>query len=209
MMKKIAIIILIQLFSINIYCDDIVNIWADNLSSNMGVSKDRVWLKSYFLSNFEYYSTIKTETKEGVLTVVTASRELYFLLDELFRFEKEISGGGITITLDNGIYHFVDDTHQLDFSFSLEKPGHEIFTIIDDVYECDEVNRNAVRDHYLESWVIRIYSGENVIEPDVNTLDFDDVLITATIIGEKFQWLWGVHDGVDYITKSIKKITRE
>lgn len=207
---RINILITLIILSIsNIFSDDIVNIWADNSSINLGVSKDRVWLKSYFLSNFEYYSSIETETKAGVLTAVTASRELYFLLDELFRFNNEASKGNITITKNNGVFHFIDKSIQLDFSFSLEKPNEKIMNIIDDVYKDDELNKKAVRDHYLESWVIRIYSGENVIEPDVNTLDFDDILITATIIGEKFQWLWGLHDGVDYVTKAVKLLIQE
>lgn len=202
-MRRVSLIFLLIL-SINAFGKDIVNIWSDNIPENMGVSKDRIWLKSYFLSSFEYYSTLETETKGGVLTVVTVSRELYFLLHEKFKFENQYKKDGVIITKDGGIFHFVDTNIQLKFSFSLEKPSTPIFSIINEVYKDDEPNRKCVTDHYLESWVVRIHSAENVKHPDINSLDYDDILLTATIIGEEFQWLWGVHDGADYLSAVIK-----
>ncbi|MGL1894075.1 MAG: hypothetical protein OCD02_20760 [Spirochaetaceae bacterium] len=203
-MKKVAFILILFIQCLNIFPDNIVNIWANNNSQYMGVSQERLWLKSYFLSNFEYYSTLDTETKNGVLTAITASRDLYFLLDELLMFEKQFVKESITITKEGGIYHFFDNKIFLEFSFSLEKPGEKIFNIINEVYKDNEKTKTIVTNHYLESWVIRIYSAENVISPDINTLDFDDIIITATLIGESSQWLWGIHDGVDLIYKSLK-----
>ena len=203
-MRKIATIIFIYLAVIsNIYSDDIVNIWADNSAEDLGASRDRVWLKSYFLSNFEYYSTLQSESPNGELTVVTASRELYFLLDDLLKFDESYTHGDVTISKNDGIYTFIKKSISLDISFSLEKPGVEVFDIINSIYEKDPKTRKEVIDHYLESWVIRIYRAENVISPDINTIYYDDILITASIIGENFQWLWGVHDGVDYVYKSL------
>lgn len=206
-MNRLMILLLLITISFTGFSRDIVNIWSDHIPENMGVSKDRVWLKSYFLENFEDYSTINTETKSGVLTVVTVSREIYFLLHETFKFKNEYKKDGVIITKEGGIFHFVDTTIQLKFSFSLEKPSTPIFSIINEVYKDDEHNRKLVTDHYLESWVVRIHAAENVMDPDINTLDYYDILITATVIGEKFQWLWGVHDGADYLSKVLKKAT--
>lgn len=203
-MKKSLLLLSLLFFSINIFADQIVNIWADNSPVTLGVSKERVWLKSYFLSNFEYYSTINTESRVGVPTIVTVSRELYFLLDELLKHKESFSKGTSTISKLGDIYTFVDSSIQLEISFSLEKPGKEVLNIIAMTYKDDPKTKKIVTDHYLESWIIRIHSAENAIEPDLNSLDFDDILISATIIGEKFQWLWGVHDGVDYIYNSLK-----
>ena len=201
-MKRLCLLIFI-LVSFNIYSDDIVNIWADNSVENMGVSKDRIWLKSYFLSTFEDFSTIKTESNAGVLTPITVSRSLYFKLEKLLKFNPEYNRDTISISKKGRVYHFIDRSIQLEFSFGLEKPGDNIIRLIDRVYGADKEDKKAVLDHYLESWVVRIYSGENVTSPDVNILDFSDILITATIIGEKFQWLWGIHDGTDYLTKVL------
>lgn len=202
-MKKLTIILFLFILGNNIYSDDIVNIWADNSSLDLGVSRDRIWLKSYFISNFEYYNTLETETSNGVLTLVTASRDLYFLLEELLKYNDYFTKGDVIIQRKENIYIFENKLISLKFSFSLEKPGLEVFDIIDTIYEKDLKTKKEVTDHYLESWVIRIYSAENVVSPDINTLDFDDILITATIIGEGFQWLWGVHDGVDFVSKSL------
>ncbi|QEN05740.1 hypothetical protein EW093_13845 [Thiospirochaeta perfilievii] len=203
-MKKVVIIVVFLFIGLNIQGENIVNIWADNSSLYLGLSKDRVWLKSYFLSNFQYYSTLKTETKKGIPTIVTASRDLYFLLDSLLKNDNYYKKDSFSISREDKIYTFIDDSNQLEISFGLEKPTKEIFNIINMVYENDPKTRKIVTDHYLESWVIRIFSAENVISPDINSLDFDDILISATIIGEKSQWLWGVHDGVDYIYSSLK-----
>lgn len=204
-MKKYLILIMLTLISFNSFADNIVNIWADNSPLNLGVSKERVWLKSYFLSNFNYYSTLDTETKLGVPTVVTVSREFYFLLDELLKSNQSYTKGTVTISKSGNIFNFIDSSIQLDISFSLEKPGAEILNIISVIYKNDIKTKKIVTDHYLESWIIRIHSAENVIAPDLETLEFDDILISATIIGEKSQWLWGVHDGVDYVYSSLKK----
>lgn len=203
-MNKVFLILLLCILSVNIFSDDIVNIWADNSAYDLGASRDRVWLKSYFISNFQYYSTMPTETENGVLTLVTASRDLYFLLDHLLKFEESYTNGDFTISRQENIYTFINQKISLDISFSLEKPGVDVFTVINSIYEKDQKTRKEVTDHYLESWVVRVHRAENVISPDINTLDFDDILITASIIGEDFQWLWGVHDGVDYVYKNLK-----
>lgn len=204
MMKKICLVLAVLLNLNTLFSDDIVNIWADHSSELYGVSKERVWLKSYFLSNFEYYTTLNTESNRGVLTAVTASRELYFLLDNLLKYENMYTQGSITLSKKENIYNFKDDTYKLDISFSLEKAGDEIFDTISKVYDTDKKTRDVVTAHYMESWVIRIHRAENVSSPDLNSLEFDDVLISATIIGESFQWLWGLHDGVDYLYKVLQ-----
>lgn len=203
-MNKYLLFILFTILNFNTFSDQIVNIWADNSPLYLGVSQERVWLKSYFLSNFNYYPTLDTEKKTGIPTIVTVSRELYFQLDELLMYEKSYTKDSITISKSGNIYTFIDNSIQLEISFSLEKPGQKILNIISMIYKDDNKTKKIVSDHYLQSWIIRIHSAENVIAPDLNTLDFDDILISATIIGEKFQWLWGVHDGVDYVYDSLK-----
>lgn len=203
-MKKICLVLFV-VFNMNlVVSDEIVNIWADHSMDLYGVSQDRVWLKSYFLSNFEYYTTLNTESNRGVLTAVTVSRELFFLLNDLLKFEDSYQVGDKIITKNGDIYRFKDDSYQLDISFSLEKPGTQIFDTINKVYENDRKTRDEVTAHYQETWVVRIHRAENVSSPDLNSLEFDDVLISATIVGESFQWLWGIHDGVDYIYKVLK-----
>lgn len=202
-MKK-SLLTILFLITVSLNSVDIVNIWEDNSSSDLGVSSERVWIKSYFLKNFEYYSTLPTETKDGELTVVTISRDIYFKLDELLKFEDKYVTDDYTISREGEVYRLQDNTYSLDISFSLEKPGNQIFYIINKVYKDDDKTRRVVTDHYLNTWVIRIHAGENVVDPDINTLDFNDVLISATILGEKFQWLWGVHDGADYLSHILK-----
>lgn len=203
-MKKHLLLIFLVIFNLNLFSDPIVNIWADNSPLNLGVSKERVWLKSYFLSKFSHYSTLNTETNIGVPTVVTVSRDLYFLLDDILKHKNSYTKDSISISKSNNVFTFIDNSIQLKISFSLEKPGQEVLNIISNIYKDDEPTRKSVTDHYLQSWIVRIHAAENIVEPDFDTLDFNDILISATIIGEKFQWLWGVHDGVDYIYNKLK-----
>lgn len=203
-MKKVCLVLTVIFNLCTLFSNDIVNIWADHSVDMYGVSKERVWLKSYFLSSFDDYTTLNTESNKGVLTAVTASRELYFLLNDLLKFENSYEKEGFKITKDGDIYNFEDDIYQLDISFSLEKVSEEILDTINEVYKNDRKTRDEVTAHYLESWVIRIYRAENVSSPDFNSLEYDDILVSATIIGESFQWLWGLHDGVDYLYKVLR-----
>lgn len=197
-MKRVILLLLIV--SGSLWSVDIVNIWSDNLRESYGLSVDRMWIKSYFLSNFQYYSTIDSEDNRGLLTAVTIDRDLFFKLNKILKFEKRVDYKNFSIIRDGDIFNLVDYTNGIDISFSMEKPGQDILHVIDRVYKNDPKNCKAVRDHYLNTWVIRIYRGENVIEPDLNIFDYTDALINATILGESFQWLWGIHDGADYLS---------
>jgi hypothetical protein len=45
--------------------------------------------------------------------------------------------------------------------------------------------------------VIRIHEAENVYRPETARIDYEDVLISASLLGDEFQPLWGIHDGND------------
>jgi hypothetical protein len=204
--KKLLLTIIFIILSVGVYSINIVNIWADHDSSLLGVSRDRVWIKSYFLSNFEFYQTLDTEDSQGELTIVTINRKLYFRLVDLLKFTDQFETETFIISKKEDVYRLQDKVKNLDISFALEKPNDRILGIIDLVYLNDKKNRDIVKDHYLSTWVIRIHRAENITSPDDKSLDYSDVLISATIIGERFQQLWGVHDGVDYISTLLNSI---
>lgn len=202
-MKRVGIILVLMMTGFSLGAVDIINIYGDNNSSLYGVSRERVWLKSIDIESLEYCRTYDTNEEEGVLTAVTASRELFFFLDSALKYEESVRVGTVVLSRElkgnRVVYTYWDNTRGIDFAFSLEKPGEEIFKVIDSVYPLPNKWNKEVKDHYRDTWVIRIFAAENCVNPDVSELDFEDILFTATLIGEKFQWLLGVHDGADFL----------
>jgi hypothetical protein len=93
------------------------------------------------------------------------------------------------------IFHYYDDSRGLAFSFSAEKPSAAMLSFIENFYRRDPRNKQEVAEHYRKNYVIRVHSAENIIDPWLNSIDFEEALGIATLVGDASQELWGIRDG--------------
>lgn len=165
-----------------------VTIYDDYDDGRFGRSEFRSVMRTVKLDAFSRSETLPVYSsaleEDSFLTAVVLSSQRYDQLIPrmdsrgIIRFEKE------------GIL----------FSFSLEKPGEELLSILDEYYQGPWRKwRDPVRNHYLNNYVIRIHSAENVFEPWNDTVSYSEAMLMATLIGDKDQCLWGIHDGLNLI----------
>ena len=178
--------------------DAFVSIYDDVSDSAFGRSASRSIIRGVRLDRFALYRTLDVERElldgkgeKGFLTPLVFSDEKKKLLEE-GAFE-DVSDGG------EGIYRL--SGNGVDISFSLEKPGAELYGEIDSYYEKWPEWREPVRNRYRDNWVIRIHRAENVFEPWIDRITYNEALLAAALIADGDQWLWGVHDGADYLDR--------
>lgn len=165
-----------------------VTIYDDYDDGRFGRSEFRSVMRTVKLDAFSRSETLPVYSpaleEDSVLTAVVLSSERYDLL--------------IPLMDDEGLICF--EREGILFSFSLEKPGDELLTVLEEYYRGPwEKWMDSVRDHYLENYVIRIHSAENVFEPWNDTVSYPEAMLMATLIGDRDQWLWGIHDGLDLL----------
>ncbi|MDC7240316.1 MAG: hypothetical protein PQJ50_08145 [Spirochaetales bacterium] len=175
-----------------------VSIYDDFDDGSFGRSEYRSVLRSVKLSAFGRTKTHPVASPAWELTshltavVLTAERE------------EEIRSGvyDSVISSDGEIYTY--SSGGLEFSFSLEKPGAEIRALLESYYK-DEYTSwlEPVWEHYSSSYIIRIHSAENIFEPWREFIQYREALLMATILGDRDQWLWGIHDGLDILHHSF------
>jgi hypothetical protein len=116
--------------------------------------------------------------------------------------EKELRDGvydSVTL-LGDGVYHYKKEG--LDFTFSLEKPNDKVLTLLEEYYRGSYGHwLESVTNHYLDNFIIRIHSAENIFEPWRETIEYNEALLMATALGDREQWLWGIHDGLDLLNR--------
>jgi hypothetical protein len=88
--------------------------------------------------------------------------------------------------------------------FSLERTPEAMLEMIRKHYIDDLKWKDPVLNHYKQNWVIRIHTAENVFDPWNEEITYSDALISATLIGDRNQWLWGIHDGNDMILRFME-----
>jgi hypothetical protein len=81
--------------------------------------------------------------------------------------------------------------------FSLERAPDDLYEEIDRTYPSNPEVAEEVSRSYRSGYVIRIHEAENVYRPETARIDYEDVLISASLLGDEFQPLWGIHDGND------------
>ena len=165
--------------------DDTAAIYDDFDDGRFGRSEYRSVLRCVKLSAFRRSETLPVYSPDGdensYLTAVVLSSRRYEELSSL------MDSSGLILYRRDG----------LEFLFSLEKPGESLLSIIDDYYRGSRASwRDPVRTRYLENYVIRIHSAENIFEPWIDSISYSEALLMATLIGDEDQWLWGIHDGL-------------
>ncbi len=104
----------------------------------------------------------------------------------------------VKITNNNGI----------DIIVSFIKPDERYNTLINSVYGNDRVTALDVIARYRANFVIRVHKTINITAAQTANRSMESAVYTATLIGDTFQWLWGVKDGLSILSE-IKPITLE
>jgi hypothetical protein len=185
----------------------ILRVYKENIPAHYGRAEKRGEIIEYKLDEFSLSETFMIESSEGMLTAVVLDTAVVEKLESLFIdydeiyidpywLEKNVINGRTT-------YLYYDGNSGTQFLFSPEKPGREILEEVDIVYRDDPYWREEVGRHYRENYVIRIFSAENIIDYRKIEITFTEALLMATLIADRDQWLWGMHDGVGMLEKVI------
>lgn len=173
---------------------EIVSIYDDFDDGSYGRSEYRSVLRTVKMSAFA-----RTKTHPVASPAWEETSHLTAVVLSLER-EEEIRQGAYSSILRvmDGVYYY--RRGGLDFSFTLEKAGEEIRALLEEYYQ----GRNAdwlepVWNHYQENYIIRIHSAENIFEPWREVIQYREAILMATLIGDRDQWLWGIHDGIDIL----------
>ncbi len=198
---KRYLLLLILLTSIHLYSEEkpFVQIYKTHDNGLYGRSEDRDMVLAIKKSIFKRHKTLQAHSNFNFLTAVVLDTKIVNELERRFKSSNYSQIGFVKITKNENIYTVEDDNLLLAFSFSYEKPGNKVIDIINSHYPRTSKYRKIVSDHYRDNYVIRIHSSENIILPEAQEITYDEALIMATIIGDTDQWLWGVHDGSNYL----------
>jgi hypothetical protein len=183
----------------SLFAAETVEIYADFSPGEFGRAKERDEVKQIPLSGFGAARTLAAPGPDGILTAVVLD---YRVVDALTAFltdyhERRLGSAWFWLEEAGGrkIFHYYDDSGGLKFSFSAEKPNAEIIAMIEAFYRRDPRNKRDVADHYRKNYVIRVHSAENIIDPWINSINFEEALTIAALIGDTTQELWGIRDG--------------
>lgn len=172
-----------------------VTIYEDFDEGQFGRSEYRSVLRSIRLDNFRRTESFAVELHEepgkpsSWLTAVVLSAQTVKKLREgkipSVQLAREENG--------KAVYRFEKEGILIDFS--LESPPEAMLEMIRKHYANDMRWKDPVVNRYQNNYVIRIHTAENVFEPWIEAISYADALISATLIGDRDQWLWGIHDG--------------
>ena len=179
-------------------------IYDDFDEGQFGRSEYRDLLRSVSLLSFMRTDTISIKNPDndiflGYLTAVVVDSKI----------EQELRNGTIPLERESISKEIIIDNRKtywsalvytynkngIKFSFSLEKPGDKILGMVFNHYKDDDKWRDPVLNHYKANYVVRIFTAENVYEPWNDEITYGEALLMATLIGDRSQWLWGIHDG--------------
>ncbi len=182
----VLLVTIISVFSAG--AEEMVTVYDDFDDGRFGRSEYRSVLRSVKLSAFARSETLPVLSpaldEESFLTAVVLSGEVYNSL--------------VPLMDDRG--RILYSRQGLEFVFSLEKPGPAIYEVIEEYYSgTRQYWLEAVTQHYKENYVIRIHSAENIFEPWNDTITYTEALLMATAVGDRDQWLWGIHDGLNLL----------
>jgi hypothetical protein len=138
---------------------------------------------------------VKEDGEQGYLTAVVMDKET------VEKLESGYYGLPFSDSMGYKIYHY--DYEGLDFSFSVEPANKSILQMVSDFYSNDPVWHDPLVKHYEENYVIRVHRTENVFDSWSEDITYNEAMIAATLVGDKDQWLWGIHNGADILNSGF------
>ncbi|MDR3199916.1 MAG: hypothetical protein LBT68_00530 [Spirochaetales bacterium] len=176
-----------------------VEIYTDFRAGKFGQAEERLAVKEISVNGFTSARTLAAPDPDGILTAVVLDARVVGALTSFLTDYHERRAGSAWLWLEDAggrkIFHYYDDSQGLSFSFSAEKPDAAMLSFIEAFYRRDLSNKKDVAAHYKNNYVIRIHSAENFIDPWINSINFEEALVIATLIGDTTQELWGIRDG--------------
>ncbi|MCX7787290.1 MAG: hypothetical protein N2442_06310 [Spirochaetes bacterium] len=193
--------------------EDRVMIYSDASPRDFGKSWKRQGVRIVSFHEFTSARTLSVADPDGALTAVLVDAKIEQGLRKFLEgFQERWMDPSWIWGEKRGnrtVYTYFDPSLRLQVSFSLEKPNEKIFALIDRTYAKDPTNRREVREAYQKNYVVRIHAAENIFEPWLDTITFDEVLLAATLVGDTFQPLLGIHDGCGLLQNLPDRVEAE
>ncbi len=182
--------VLLVLFGTAAFSDDpTVSIYRDFDDGLFGRSLYRGVVFSVKLESFNRYVSLPVKDVDGLTAYLVSMDRAEYLAAGL--------GDGITVQ-DKKNRLFSYEKNGISISFSLEKAPEDLYEEIERTYSKNAADViREVTESYRNGYVVRILKAENVYRPQFSSIDYEDILISAALIGNYFQPLWGIHDGND------------
>ncbi|MCL2520344.1 MAG: hypothetical protein FWE37_05010 [Spirochaetaceae bacterium] len=193
---------------------DIVSIWDDLDNGLWGRSINRSIRRTVYERQFRLSSTFYVSNDIGYfLTAVTINVAVVNRLEQAMRDNRSLMIGEFELSIDEAVstlttpvYRLVSRRTGLDTSFAFVKPPATMLRMIEAFYQNDPFNREIVVDYYRNNYVIAIYAAENIFESWHQQITLPDAMIMATLLGDRFQKMWGVHDGNALLERIMNRL---
>ena len=202
MRKYVQVILFLFGLSAFLYAADsgtIVSVYTGASEHSAGRSAGRSSITSIKLGRF--LDTDRVQAADGGIgtAVIISSRvkdALENLLSEQDYFIVEDSVFSRETDYGDDVYGFVWDEYGFEIVFSLERLTDKVKAEIEKVYGDDAWLYGELIRSYSDNYSIRVFEAEDVINPEAGRMDFLDAMISATVIGDSFQPLLGIHNGL-------------
>jgi hypothetical protein len=185
-----------------------VSVYGDFQEKLFGRSEKRnpETLRSYGLASLSH-GRFKSFGPDGVLTAVVLERRTAMKLRDAAGSGQgaALGGGRLWIEKKTGreTFNFHNPASGLRFAFSLEEPDKRVLGIIGQAYRRDPATRAQVEDRYRRNYVVRLLGANGFLSPRSERPLFEEALVFATLIGDRDQWLYGLHDGNAFFTDLV------
>ena len=213
---KKAVIHFLFIFTVSniIFSQDFLTIYNDNQEKYFGRSLKRTGITGINLMDFKDYKTKAVGDRNGNLTAVLVSSYINASLEMLLEKRDKIQYEDTSITVlkkvnRRNIYLYNNSKYGISFSFSLEKADKNIYSQIEMVYGNNIYWHKIVTKLYVNNYVVRIYSAENIKGFNESKITYSEIMFMATLLGERDQPLWGIHDGLGILENIAYALKRE
>ena len=172
--------------------EESVGIYRDFDDGLLGRSPYRGVLFSVRVSAFSRYRTLPVIEMDGLTAYLVSEERAAGFLSGDSPLEMEL------LTQEDPEptnLKFVYDRDGIRIVFSLETAPAALYEEIERTYSNLPAVARDVSESYESGFIVRIWEAENVYRPYIALLDYEDILISAAFIGDRFQPLWGIHDG--------------
>jgi len=193
-----------------------VSIYNNADKEQFGQTYNRNSLLSIDLTEFIHSPSVDTGA-EGIQTAVFVDARVKNALDNILENRDFIFiDDSVLSAVDSAgvpAYRFRWNEYGFEIVFSLEKAGAGILKVIERTYSRNAYLLGELRRSYSDNYAVRVYRAEDLIEGADGIIDFREAMLAATVIGDTFQPLLGIHDGlgvldeIGLITARIDVIT--
>lgn len=189
--------------------DEAVTIYRDFDNGGFGRSEYRGVVFSIKLESFRRYRSLAPRGGSALTGLLLSPENTELLsgaLPEGLTRARPVPAGETGVEREQRspreawIYRLDKDGIQVEFS--LERAPEEIFDEIRNTYRDDAATEALVAESYRQGYILRIWLAENVYRPEFAFVDYEDVLVSATLLADPFQPLWGIHDGNNFLSFS-------